>query len=121
MSVPRIVAFPDSNLFMHFRSLNEIDWCEFLQASAVEIKIAPVVTSELEKQKTLNPLRKLRERADNVLKFAVGIGGSYGPGVMTCRGGIGFYGPWGAPTMVALEGNSAELQLSGAQLISFFS
>jgi SH3 domain-containing YSC84-like protein 1 len=50
----------------------------------------------------------------SVLKFAVGIGGSYGPGVMTCRGGIGFYGPWGAPAMVALEGSSAELQLSGS-------
>ena len=31
----------------------------------------------------------------SVLKFAVGSAGSYGPGVMTCRGGIGFYGPWG--------------------------
>ena len=50
----------------------------------------------------------------SVLKFAVGIGGSYGPGVMTCRGGIGFYGPWGAPALVALEGSSAELQLSGS-------
>jgi SH3 domain-containing YSC84-like protein 1 len=49
----------------------------------------------------------------SVLKFAVGSAGSYGPGVMTCRGGIGFYGPWGAPAMVALEGSSAESQLSG--------
>jgi SH3 domain-containing YSC84-like protein 1 len=49
----------------------------------------------------------------SVLKLAVGIGGSYGPGVMTRRGGIGFYGPWGAPAMVALEGSSAELQLRG--------
>ena len=50
----------------------------------------------------------------SVLKFAVGSAGSYGPGVMTCRGGIGFYGPWGAPAMVALEGSSAESQLSGS-------
>ena len=49
----------------------------------------------------------------SVQKFAVGIGGSYAPGVMTCRGNTGFYGPWGAPAMVALEGNGAELQLSG--------
>jgi SH3 domain-containing YSC84-like protein 1 len=49
----------------------------------------------------------------SVLKFAVGIGGSYGRGVMTCRGGKDFHGPWGAPTMMALEGGSAGLQLGG--------
>ena len=49
----------------------------------------------------------------SVLKFAIGIGGSYGRGVMTCRGGSNFHGPWGAPTMMALEGGSAGLQLSG--------
>jgi lipid-binding SYLF domain-containing protein len=30
----------------------------------------------------------------SVLKFALGIGGSYGRGVMTCRGGTNFHGPW---------------------------
>jgi lipid-binding SYLF domain-containing protein len=50
----------------------------------------------------------------SVLKFVVGSAGSYGPGVMTCRRGVGFYGPWGAPAMVSLDGNSAESQLSGS-------
>lgn len=49
----------------------------------------------------------------SVLKFAIGIGGSYGRGVMTCRGGKTFHGHWGAPTMMALEGGSAGLQLGG--------
>jgi lipid-binding SYLF domain-containing protein len=49
----------------------------------------------------------------SVLKFAIGIGGSYGRGVMTCRGGKNFKGPWSAPTMMALEGGSAGLQLGG--------
>jgi lipid-binding SYLF domain-containing protein len=49
----------------------------------------------------------------SVLKFAIGIGGSYGRGVMTCRGGAKFHGPWGAPSMIALEGGSAGLQLGG--------
>ncbi len=48
-----------------------------------------------------------------VLKFAIGIGGSYGRGVMTCRGGKSFHGPWGTPTMIALEGGSFGLQLGG--------
>src|SRR5215475_495090 len=49
----------------------------------------------------------------SVVKFAIGIGGSYGRGVMTCRGGKEFKGKWGAPTMMALEGGSAGLQLGG--------
>ena len=53
-----------------------------------------------------------------VLKFAIGLGGSYGRGVMTCRGGAAFNGSWGAPTMIALEGGSFGLQLGG-QAIDF--
>jgi SH3 domain-containing YSC84-like protein 1 len=49
----------------------------------------------------------------SVLKFAIGIGGSYGRGVMTCRTGTTFNGSWGAPTMMALEGGSLGLQLGG--------
>jgi len=49
----------------------------------------------------------------SVLKFAIGFGGSYGRGVMTCRTGEHFTGPWGAPTMMALEGGSFGLQLGG--------
>jgi len=49
----------------------------------------------------------------SVLKFAIGVGGSYGRGVMTCRGGENFKGQWGAPTMMALEGGSFGLQLGG--------
>ena len=49
----------------------------------------------------------------SVLKFAIGFGGSRGRGVMTCRGGSDFRGPWGPPTMMALEGFSAGLQLGG--------
>src|SRR5260370_770436 len=50
----------------------------------------------------------------SVLKFAIGFGGSYGRGVMTCQSGKTFHGHWGAPTMMALEGGSAGLQLGGS-------
>ncbi len=49
----------------------------------------------------------------SVMKFAVGFGGSYGRGVMTCRSGKEFSGPWSAPSMMALEGGSFGLQLGG--------
>jgi lipid-binding SYLF domain-containing protein len=49
----------------------------------------------------------------SVIKFAFVFGGSYGRGVMTCRTGSSFTGPWGAPTMMALEGGSFGFQLGG--------
>src|ERR1700674_1741134 len=49
----------------------------------------------------------------SVTKFAIGIGGSYGRGVMTCRSGKEFSGPWSAPSMMALEGASFGFQLGG--------
>src|ERR1700728_208041 len=49
----------------------------------------------------------------SVLKAAFVFGGSYGRGVMTCRSGAHFHGPWSAPTMMALEGASFGLQLGG--------
>jgi lipid-binding SYLF domain-containing protein len=54
----------------------------------------------------------------NVLKAAFLVGGSYGRGAMTCRSGPRFEGPWGAPTMMALEGGSIGFQL-GAQATDF--
>jgi lipid-binding SYLF domain-containing protein len=49
----------------------------------------------------------------SVLKFAIGFGGSYGRGAMSCRSGANFTGPWGAPTLIAVEGGSFGLQLGG--------
>src|SRR5215470_2866926 len=49
----------------------------------------------------------------SVLKAAFIIGGSYGRGVMVCRTGHDFNGPWGAPAMMALEGGSFGLQIGG--------
>lgn len=49
----------------------------------------------------------------SVLKAAFVVGGSYGRGAMVCRTGEHFTGPWGAPTMMALEGGSVGFQLGG--------
>lgn len=49
----------------------------------------------------------------SVKKFAIGIGGSYGRGVLLCRSGEEFIGPWGAPAMIGLEGGSIGFQLGG--------
>lgn len=49
----------------------------------------------------------------SVKKFALGFGGSYGRGVLVCRTGDNFTGPWGAPAMYRLEGASIGFQIGG--------
>ena len=49
----------------------------------------------------------------SVLKAAFIVGASYGRGAMSCRSGEDFRGPWGAPTMMALEGGSFGFQIGG--------
>jgi lipid-binding SYLF domain-containing protein len=54
----------------------------------------------------------------SVLKAAFVVGGAYGRGVMVCRTGRNYDGPWGAPSMFALEGGSFGLQI-GAEATDF--
>jgi lipid-binding SYLF domain-containing protein len=49
----------------------------------------------------------------SVKKAAFIVGGSYGRGAMTCRTGQDWNGPWGPPTMMALEGGSFGFQIGG--------
>lgn len=48
-------------------------------------------------------------------KFAIGIGGSYGRGAMSCRTGANFTGPWSPPALYALEGGSIGFQIGGQE------
>src|ERR1700726_137336 len=54
----------------------------------------------------------------SVLKAAFVVGASYGRGAMVCRTGENFTGPWGAPSMMALEGGSFGLQ-AGVEATDF--
>jgi lipid-binding SYLF domain-containing protein len=54
----------------------------------------------------------------SVKKAAFIVGGSSGRGVVTCRSGQTFNGPWSAPAMFALEGGSFGFQI-GAQATDF--
>src|SRR2546425_4254174 len=49
----------------------------------------------------------------SVLKFAIGVGGSFGRGAISCRRGQNFTGSWSAPALFALEGGNIGLQLGG--------
>jgi SH3 domain-containing YSC84-like protein 1 len=49
----------------------------------------------------------------SVVKGAFVVGASYGRGAMVCRSGANYDGPWGAPSMMALEGISFGFQAGG--------
>jgi SH3 domain-containing YSC84-like protein 1 len=49
----------------------------------------------------------------SVKKVAIGIGGTYGRGVMSCRSGEDYKGPWSAPVMMASSGGNIGLQIGG--------
>jgi SH3 domain-containing YSC84-like protein 1 len=50
----------------------------------------------------------------SVRKVAVGIGGTYGRGVLACRSGAEFNGKWGAPIMYTLDVGSLGVQLGSS-------
>lgn len=54
----------------------------------------------------------------SVKKAAFVVGASYGRGVMTCRTGPDWRGPWSAPAFYAIEGGSFGLQI-GRQATDF--
>jgi lipid-binding SYLF domain-containing protein len=49
----------------------------------------------------------------SVKKVAIGIGGTYGRGVMSCRTGADYKGPWSAPIMMASSGGNIGFQIGG--------
>lgn len=56
MTTESVAIFADTNLFLHYRSIDEIDWCALVKARAVVLEIAAVVTRELEEQSEMNSI-----------------------------------------------------------------
>jgi lipid-binding SYLF domain-containing protein len=50
----------------------------------------------------------------SVKKIAIGIGGTYGRGVIVCRTGTDMTGPWSAPAMYKLDVGSLGVQLGSS-------
>ena len=53
----------------------------------------------------------------SVKKAAFIVGGSYGRGLITCRKGHNFTGPWSAPAMFALEAGSVGFQIDRKSVV----
>ncbi|HEU5167164.1 MAG TPA: PIN domain-containing protein [Chitinophagaceae bacterium] len=59
-------VFPDTNVFLHGKYFEDIDWCGWLDHSEVTLLIAPVVIAELDKHK-YNAVSKISRRARKLL------------------------------------------------------
>jgi rRNA-processing protein FCF1 len=66
----------DTNILMHFRRINEIDWTTIAGADECRLLIAPVVIRELEKHKVQHSSAKLRDRAGEIISYLVGLAGA---------------------------------------------
>jgi rRNA-processing protein FCF1 len=59
----KCVVFPDTNVFLHYPSLREIDWLTLAHAKSVELVVCMTVINELDKKKSDSRLSTRAERA----------------------------------------------------------
>lgn len=62
------LLFLDTNIFLHYRSFDQIDWPKVVDATAVTIVIPPVTFRELNKHKDSHSAAHIRKRAGDILK-----------------------------------------------------
>lgn len=62
-----VYLFPDTNVFLHWRSFDEVDWPSVVDRAPVVLVLTRTVVGELDRHKNENKSRKLRERAATAL------------------------------------------------------
>lgn len=60
--------FPDTNVYLHCRRLNEIDWLELFNTDACHIVVPKVVIGELDKHKNSHPNSTIQKRARGIIQ-----------------------------------------------------
>ena len=63
----------DTNIFLHFKMLDQIEWEKLLEDDVIELVIIPVMVRELDKHKTENKNKRLRKRAAKRLAWLMSI------------------------------------------------
>jgi rRNA-processing protein FCF1 len=64
----RIIAFLDTNIFLHFLPFDQIPWLKELKADSVELRVPREVIGELAKHKDGHAIGHVKERAGKILK-----------------------------------------------------
>jgi hypothetical protein len=57
------ILFLDTNILLHFRRIDEIDWLAIVDENAVELVLCGTVIRELDRHKALHSQEKIRRRA----------------------------------------------------------
>lgn len=58
----------DTNIFLHYQPVEQINWAEVVGSDTVKLIVAPVVIQELDKHKDQHRLSAIRDRARTALK-----------------------------------------------------
>lgn len=58
--------FVDTNILLHYRRMEELDWLALSKSAEVVIVLCPVVVRELDRQKVSHPQKKFRTRAQEI-------------------------------------------------------
>lgn len=74
-------VFPDTNVFLHFPPIHEIDWCSVCDAKSVRLVVCLTVIHELDEKKSDHRLSSRAERAIKEIREAVKSGGGLRSGV----------------------------------------
>jgi rRNA-processing protein FCF1 len=59
---------PDTNVFLHYQTVDQIDWCGLLAAESVSIIVPQIIIRELNAAKDGHPSPKIRKRAAAALR-----------------------------------------------------
>lgn len=59
----------DTNIFLHFKLIEEIDWCSIVDDERVELIISHVLLRELSEAKDLHRHKKIRSRAQTAIRI----------------------------------------------------
>jgi rRNA-processing protein FCF1 len=62
------IVFLDTNLYLHYLSFEQVDWCKFLESGRVTLYVPAVIIRELDKHKDEHPVQRIRRRAASVCK-----------------------------------------------------
>lgn len=63
--------FIDTNQVLHFKPIDQIDWCSLTGATQCTLVIAPILLRELEQKKIFGPSPSLKARAGRMIDFLV--------------------------------------------------
>lgn len=63
----------DTNHMLHFRRIDEIDWCSLAKCNECAIVITPILLRELEHNKIFNQSKALRKRASRSIEYLVSL------------------------------------------------